>query len=91
MACSCDSCSSPRIIKTRTAQFWRWLAESRGETADRVILAPARVADVVRADGDGADRGMAVEAPGTRRDPWEDEVDLRRLDRCRAEFLELLG
>ena len=38
MACSCDSCSSPRIIKTRTAQFWRWLAESRGETADRVIV-----------------------------------------------------
>ena len=42
MACSCDSCSSPRIIKTRTASFWRWLAESRGETADRVILAPGR-------------------------------------------------
>jgi hypothetical protein len=40
MACSCDSCSSPRIIKTRTALFWRWLAQSREETADRVI--PAR-------------------------------------------------
>jgi hypothetical protein len=48
MACSCDSCSSPRIIKTRTAQFWRWLAESRGETADRVILAPGRTADLSR-------------------------------------------
>lgn len=40
MACSCDSCSSPRIIKTRTAMFWRWRAQSRGETADRVIPAP---------------------------------------------------
>jgi hypothetical protein len=42
MACSCESCSSPRIIKTRTALFWRWLAESRGETADRVIAAAIR-------------------------------------------------
>ena len=40
MACSCDSCSSPRIIRTRTALFWRWLAQSRGETADRGIPAP---------------------------------------------------
>jgi hypothetical protein len=40
MACSCDSCSSPRIIKTRTALFWRWVAQSRGQTADRVIPAP---------------------------------------------------
>lgn len=60
MACSCDSCSSPRIIKTRTAQFWRWLAESRGETADRVILAPARTADLLPADGHGADRAMMI-------------------------------
>lgn len=49
MACSCDSCSSPRIIKTRTAMFWRWLAQSRGETADRVIPAPARAISVSRA------------------------------------------
>jgi hypothetical protein len=42
MACTCDSCSSPRIIKTRTALFWRWIAQSRGETADRVISAPVR-------------------------------------------------
>jgi hypothetical protein len=46
MACSCDSCSSPRIIKTRTATFWRWLAQSRGETADRVIPAPVRAVTV---------------------------------------------
>ena len=45
MACSCDSCSSPRIIKTRTALFWRWRAQSRGETADRVIPAPVRAPD----------------------------------------------
>ena len=50
MACKCDSCSSPRIIKTRTATFWRWLAESRGETANRVIPAPARLV-AVRASG----------------------------------------
>jgi hypothetical protein len=90
MACSCDSCSSPRIIKTRTAQFWRWLAESRGETADRVILAPGRTADLFERN-DLNDRGMAVESAETRSDAWEGEVDLRRLDRCRAEFLELLG
>lgn len=42
MACSCDSCSSPRIMKTRTALFWRWLAENRGETADRVIATAVR-------------------------------------------------
>jgi hypothetical protein len=48
MACSCDSCSSPRIIKTRTVLFWRWLAESRGQTADRVIPAPVAVTVAVR-------------------------------------------
>ena len=48
MACSCDSCSSPRIIKTRTATFWRWLAQSRGETADRVISAPVRAVTRLR-------------------------------------------
>jgi hypothetical protein len=46
MACSCDSCSSARIIKTRPALFWRWLAQSRGETADRVIPAPVRAVTV---------------------------------------------
>jgi hypothetical protein len=46
MACSCDSCSSPRIVKTRIALFWRWLAQSRGQTADRVISAPVRAANV---------------------------------------------
>jgi hypothetical protein len=46
MACSCDSCSSPRIVKTRPALFWRWLAQSRGETADRVIPAPVRAVTV---------------------------------------------
>ena len=65
MACSCDSCSSPRIIKTRTA-------------------------DVSLPTGDGAERVISVEIAQTRRDA-QDEVDLRRLDRCRAEFLELLG
>jgi hypothetical protein len=46
MACSCDSCSSPPIIKTRPALFWRWLAQSRGETADRIIPAPVRAVTV---------------------------------------------
>ena len=56
MACSCDSCSSPRIIKTRTATFWRWLAQSRGETADRVIPAPARTLIASRASTSASER-----------------------------------
>jgi hypothetical protein len=51
MACSCDSCSSPRIIKTRTVLFWRWLAQSRGQTADRVIPAPVRAVTASVRDG----------------------------------------
>jgi hypothetical protein len=60
MACACDSCSSPRIIKTRTAQFWRWLAQSRGETADRVIPAPVRAVTVSVRSG-LTDHGMPRE------------------------------
>ena len=81
MACSCDSCSSPRILKTRTAQFWRWLAESRGETADRVILAPARTAVSVR---DGlTDNGMPAETVETWSDA-RDETVRRAVDQRRA-------
>ena len=31
------TCSDPRILNRRTLAFWRALAQSRGETADRVI------------------------------------------------------
>ena len=65
MACSCDSCSSPRIIKTRTAQFWRWLAESRGETADRVILAPVRERSLADPSGSYGRGAIAGSAPAT--------------------------
>ena len=79
MACSCDSCSSPRIIKTRTATFWRWLAQSRGETADRVIPAPARAVVSV---GDGPiGQGMPSHTAETRSIAWEDETVRRALDR----------
>jgi hypothetical protein len=87
MACSCDSCSSPRIIKTRTATFWRWLAQSRGETADRVIPAPVRVVVSVRSR---TDHGMPGETAEAWSDAWEDEAVRRDLDQRRAEFLELL-
>ena len=71
MACSCDSCSSPRIIKTRTAMFWRWLAQSRGETAERVIRAPVRARVSV---GSGlTDHGMPIETAEAC-DAWEDEA-----------------
>jgi hypothetical protein len=73
MACSCDSCSSPRIIKTRTALFWRWIAQSRGESADRVIPAPIRAVTVsVR---NGPDHGMPIETPDAWSDAWPDEAD----------------
>ena len=83
MACSCDSCLSPRIIKTRTALFWRWLAQSRGETGDRVIPAPVRaVSDSV---GDGpTDHAMPIGTPDAWCDAWPDEVDQQVL-------AELLG
>jgi hypothetical protein len=62
MACSCDSCSSPRIIKTRPALYWRWVAQSRGETADRVIPAPLRAVTVpVRNGLTDDDRSDAAE------------------------------
>jgi hypothetical protein len=83
MACSCDSCSSPRIIKTRTAQFWRWLAQSRGETADRVIPAPVRAVTVSVRNGH-TDQGMPIESPDAWRDAWPDEADQQVL-------AELLG
>lgn len=89
MACKCDSCSSPRIIKTRTATFWRWLAESRGETANRVILAPARaVASVATGPTDYAMPSESIEA-------WspalEEGADIVALDQRRAEFLKIVG
>ena len=87
MACSCDSCSSPRIIKTRTATFWRWLAQSRGETADRVIAPPAR-AVVVSASSGLTDVAMPIENPGASRDAGQVEADLELIDRRRAEFLD---
>ena len=80
MACSCDSCSSPRIIKTRTALFWRWLAQSRGETAERVILAPVRA--VVSAGNGPTDHGMPIETAEAWCDAGEDEAD--RLGRQRV-------
>ena len=88
MACSCDSCSSPRIIKTRTATFWRWLAQSRGETADRVIPAPSRA--VVSVQSGVSDQGIRIETAEASIDAWQDQVDPRRLDQRRTEFLERL-
>jgi hypothetical protein len=71
MACSCESCSSPRIIKTRTAMFWRWLAQSRGETAERVIRAPVRATVYV---GNGlTDHRIPIET-AVPRGAWEDEA-----------------
>ena len=88
MACSCDSCSSPLIIKTRTALFWRWVAQSRGETADRVILAPARV---VVAVGSGlAAEDMPRETAEILSGPSEAAV-AHDLDQRRAEFLRIVG
>ena len=89
MACSCDSCSSPRIIKTRTALFWRWVAQSRGETADRVILAPARAVvavghAVIDADLPRETADVASEAP-------QADVVAHDLDERRAEFLRIVG
>ena len=83
MACSCDTCSSPRIIKTRTALFWRWLAQSRGETADRVIPAPVRDVTVSVRSG-RTDHGMPIETAEAWCDAWPDEVDQQAL-------AELLG
>jgi hypothetical protein len=83
MACSCDSCSSPRIIKTRTALFWRWLAQSRGETGDRVIPAPVR-AVIVSVRNGLTDDEMPIETAGAWCDAWPDEVDQQAL-------AELLG
>ena len=83
MACSCDSCSSPRIIKTRTATFWRWLAQSRGETADRVIPAPARAVTLSVSNGP-TDHAMPIETPDEWCDAWPDKVDQQAL-------AELLG
>ena len=80
MACSCDSCSSPRIIKTRTALFWRWLAQSRGETAERVITAPVRA--VVSGRNGLTDHGRPIDTAHARYDAGEDEAD--RPDRQRV-------
>jgi hypothetical protein len=88
MACSCDSCSSPRIIKTRTALYWRWVAQSRGETADRVILAPARAAVAVTsltADD------MPAETAEVSIEASKDEAVAHDLDQRRAEFLRIVG
>lgn len=73
MACSCDSCSSPRIIKTRTALFWRWLAQCRGETAERVIPAPVRAA--VSAGNGLTDHAMPIETAEAWCEAWQDEAD----------------
>jgi hypothetical protein len=89
MACSCDSCSSPRIIKTRTALFWRWLAQSRGETAGRVIPAPVR-AVIVSVRNDLTDHGMPRDTADALSEAWEDEAVGRAIDQRRAEFLERL-
>jgi hypothetical protein len=85
MACNCDSCSSPRIIKTRTATFWRWLAESRGETANRVILAPARAAVAV------LDRPTDEMPRETAEAPSDGPADVAELDQRRAEFLKIVS
>jgi hypothetical protein len=85
MACNCDSCSSPRIIKTRTATFWRWLAESRGETANRVILAPARAAVAV------LDRPTDERPRETLEASSESPADVAELDQRRAEFLKIVS
>ena len=85
MACNCDSCSSPRIIKTRTATFWRWLAESRGETANRVILAPARAAVVVLDRPTDEMPRETVEASSVG------PADVAELDQRRAEFLKIVS
>jgi hypothetical protein len=89
MACSCDSCSSPRIIKTRTALYWRWVAQSRGETADRVILAPARARVSV---GVGhTEPEMPIESAEASSEAREDASDADALDRRREEFLRIVG
>ena len=85
MACNCDSCSSPRIIKTRTATFWRWLAESRGETANRVILAPARAAVAV------LDRPTDEMPRETVEASIDGPEDVAELDQRRAEFLKIVS
>lgn len=85
MACNCDSCSSPRIIKTRTATFWRWLAESRGETANRVIPAPARLVAVLDRPTDEDMPHETAEASSER------PTDAAELDQRRAEFLKIVS
>jgi hypothetical protein len=90
MACKCDSCSSPRIIKTRTALYWRWVAQSRGETADRVILAPARAAKAPVAVGPTDDDMPGETADSSSANP-ESTVDEEALDLRRAEFLREVG
>ena len=90
MACKCDSCSSPRIIKTRTALYWRWVAQSRGETADRVILAPARAAKASVAVGP-TENDMPAETAEPSAATAESTVDEEALDRRRAEFLREVG
>jgi hypothetical protein len=89
MACKCDSCSSPRIIKTRTAMFWRWLAESRGETADRYIAVPER-ALVATVPAGLTDHAMPTYGAEARRDAGEVAVDEELIDLRRAEFLDAL-
>ena len=87
MACSCDSCSSPRIIKTRTATFWRWLAQSRGETADRVIPAPVRAVTIAVGDqlipSDDTDLSRpAADDAGSHRSPAVAPTTPTRHRRC---------
>ena len=84
MACQCDSCSSPRIIKTRTALYWRWVAQSRGETANRVIPAPARLVAVLDRPTDEMPR-ETVEASS------DGSADVAELDQRRAEFLKIVS
>jgi hypothetical protein len=58
-------------MKTRTALFWRWLAENRGETAERVIRAPVRATVSV---GNGlTDHRIPIETAEAR-DAWVDEA-----------------
>jgi len=90
MACSCDSCSSPRIIKTRTALYWRWVAQSRGETADRVILAPARAAKATVAVGQ-TENDVPTETTEAWSEAVEDDADAEALHQRREEFLRIVG
>ncbi|HET9083727.1 MAG TPA: hypothetical protein VFN41_04930 [Candidatus Limnocylindrales bacterium] len=89
MACSCDSCSSPRIIKTRTALYWRWVAQSRGETADRVIPAPART--VVAVGNALPEAQIPAETAEVSLEASKDEAVAHDLAERRAEFLRIVG